>query len=401
MIILPIEIFKREARPIAFLASIFVKHGFPVLLGDQRLMQSLALRTSSDSLYVDKCLSPQKTSFYKRLPESVRLISHDVEFTGAYRGKDYLRNRYSKIGIERSEFTIFHDIIERDYSLSNVPEIKPFEIDGSWYFESMKADQSDVDELNKIRNIFSDDYVFVPSNFGGYFRKEGFSDFNKWIDTHFTDKNYRALFKEKILYREKERNVFIYALKALAKRHPDRLFVLRPHPTESIEAWLTVPFPRNVTLSTEFTTRLMTIGASSLLHNGCTTGIDANLLDKPQTMIEVNPTIQSWGYSDYVDQIISCNSDKIHGDLTFALNPNKKKLNKSSVCENLVKFCESKNLHKADNISKIYTISLWKSLKRQNTFKYSKLDNRILKEKIKNLCPKSKILDLDFGLLIW
>ncbi len=70
-------------------------------------------------------------------------------------------------------------------------------------------------------------------------------------------------------------------LPALAQRLPDRNIVLRPHPSESHEVWRRIaePWP-NLHVISEGNIVPWLLAASVVVHNGCTTGLEAFLLGR-------------------------------------------------------------------------------------------------------------------------
>ena len=75
MIFIPIENIAREGLYNYYLALMLVKENYRVCIGDQRIIQSLALYSGSKNLYIDKSLAKVKSNWYKKLPKNLSLIS--------------------------------------------------------------------------------------------------------------------------------------------------------------------------------------------------------------------------------------------------------------------------------------------------------------------------------------
>ncbi|MDB3902232.1 hypothetical protein N9302_00855 [bacterium] len=74
---------------------------------------------------------------------------------------------------------------------------------------------------------------------------------------------------------------FIEALSELAYRHPDEQFVIRPHPTEAMELYVDAfKIYANVTISKDYTAVEWIEKCNLLIQNGCTTAIEAHLMEK-------------------------------------------------------------------------------------------------------------------------
>ena len=75
---------------------------------------------------------------------------------------------------------------------------------------------------------------------------------------------------------------FASALPGLARAFPDHHFVVRPHPSEDHEAWRRETHGlENVTVAFDGSVIPWIAGADALVHNSCTTGVEAYLLGKP------------------------------------------------------------------------------------------------------------------------
>lgn len=68
----------------------------------------------------------------------------------------------------------------------------------------------------------------------------------------------------------------------LARRFEQRLIVVRPHPSEGLKAWEDLAARHhNIRVSVEGTAVDLSLRAAAIVHNGCTTGLEAALLGRP------------------------------------------------------------------------------------------------------------------------
>ncbi len=82
-------------------------------------------------------------------------------------------------------------------------------------------------------------------------------------------------------YRQAVFDAFLELLPVLSKAFPDRTIIVRPHPSESPEAWKAIAdkLPNvKVVYDSDLIAWLMAAGA--MIHNGCTTAVEYALLDK-------------------------------------------------------------------------------------------------------------------------
>lgn len=177
MIYIPIEIYVREASFVLHLVTRLLSCGHSILLGDQRVLQSAVLRDVSAGVYFDKSLDSSKGLMYNRLSKKIRLIAHDVEFTGVYRGKKYIEQRFSKEGCERANLVIFHDKYEANSVKLVRPNLNEFIEQGSWYFESVATTPERYKaEISILQREYGQNFIFAPSNFGGFFGAKGYEN---------------------------------------------------------------------------------------------------------------------------------------------------------------------------------------------------------------------------------
>ena len=131
---------------------------------------------------------------------------------------------------------------------------------------------------------FKKPYLLIPSNFGAGLSFLSF--YEKMIirkNRDYIDKDPRYL--NKIIRREGEQfkliAYFIEAIKHLSKNRKYNI-VLRPHPSENIETWniLMDKIP-NLTVIREDNISLWVKNAFAIMHNGCTTALEASFFKKP------------------------------------------------------------------------------------------------------------------------
>lgn len=297
MIFIPIENIAREGLYNYYLALMLVKENYRVCIGDQRIIQSLALYSGSKNLYIDKSLAKVKSNWYKKLPKNLSLISHDVEFTGTQYGQHFCDVRYSNEGVNRSAFTLFHNEYERSI-VQKFKKVKSIDLLGSWSFNYSKNLSSDVESetIKEVKEKFGE-FIFIPSNFGGYFRKEGQKEFLKWAKNHFRGNAYDK-FMMRIEKRERSREKLISTIKEIAEKFKNEKFIIRPHPTEASSAWRSINFPKNVDIYSGFNASSMVSASKAVMHNGCTTAFDAYLKSKKQIFFYFSDDEYDWPFKD-------------------------------------------------------------------------------------------------------
>jgi surface carbohydrate biosynthesis protein len=85
-----------------------------------------------------------------------------------------------------------------------------------------------------------------------------------------------------LFHRRKILNAFAEIMPELAREFPGTTFVLRPHPGESVESWEKILSGyKNVFVRKEGSVIPWLMAADVLIHNGCTTALEAYVLRRP------------------------------------------------------------------------------------------------------------------------
>jgi len=319
MLLLPIEIWHREAPSSILLALEMVDQGYSVCLGAQPSVQSLARRYPYPSVYLDKSLSKAKEGWYQTLPKRLKIVGHDIEFTGMINPDLYASTRFSQKNINRSSSIIFHNQSEKNIIRSSFDNVKSPDFVGSHKFEFI-AKFSNLLYQKKVKQLKAEygRFTCIPSNFGGAFRDGGLPVLFKWADNHF-EPELSVKFKAKILAREKVRDAFILAIRQIAEGVPHRNYIVRPHPTESIELWREVDFPENVFVIFEGPLLPYLIACEQLMHAGCTSVIDGALLGKQQNVFlpDYND-VKSWPFYNIASECENSVDDYVKASIKGA-----------------------------------------------------------------------------------
>lgn len=122
------------------------------------------------------------------------------------------------------------------------------------------------EESNQIKKTFGP-YILVNTRFTLYNTIKGKKE--KGLTPH--ARYIRDLYKQ-----------FVFMIKRISKDFPDITIIVRPHPAERKESYIKkLRDCKNVLVKNEGAVIHWLMGAEALIHNGCTTGIEAYLLEKP------------------------------------------------------------------------------------------------------------------------
>ncbi len=307
MIILPIELYVREAPALLGLVSELLDKGEMVLIGNQKSIQRITSKLSYKAAYLDKSLSSQKKEFYLQLPKNIDLYSHDIEFTGMVNPILYSK-RFSKYSISRSKKILFHNVLEKkivEGLYAGAAEKGIIVASHKFDFLRYKAREYYIDECLKVRKKYPN-FIFIPSNFGGKMRKKGIEELLEWGNNNLSCKQLDT-FKRRLQHKEDTRQELVEFLQSISKSMPEYIFILRPHPIESIEKWKSIDFPTNVIIEYEGPITPYIIESALVIHCGCTSSIEAYFLNKRQITFypTYNKEFDNWIANEFTDVILS------------------------------------------------------------------------------------------------
>ena len=124
------------------------------------------------------------------------------------------------------------------------------------------------------------DFILINTNFGAI--NHFFGNLSVSVSEGDKEPVTRAHDNGYILHRQNLFHAFVKLMPELAKAFPKLKIVLRPHPGESPEAWRDiVKGSPNVEINMEGSVVPWILASKALVHNGCTTGLEAYVLGQP------------------------------------------------------------------------------------------------------------------------
>lgn len=139
-----------------------------------------------------------------------------------------------------------------------------------------------ADDIAGIRQKYGR-YILIVSSFGSANHFEG----DKYFESLKEKKIIRSEADERILrayidLKKKNLQAYLEAIPALAARHPDINFIVRPHPSESHELWMKgAAGLKNVFMVSENSIQPWILGSEAIIHHFCTSSVEAMLGDVP------------------------------------------------------------------------------------------------------------------------
>ena len=285
-VLLPIETKAREFHAKILQSAVLTERGFDVVLGEQNAMIR-QMPWLPRGVYIDKSVARTKILPFQRLKAAGNMVAAWCEEGLVYLDRDtYLHERVSPDSLAQVDIFFAWGHVQAGDVGDHVPAAKgKIQISGNPRFDLLRPELRGIfhEGAQALRQKYGR-YILIATNFGLYnhfmgydfhlaaLKKRGIittpeqlAFFNKWRD-------YLGN-----MYRE-----FASVLPNLARAFPDHKIIVRPHPSEDHEVWRReVSGVRNVLVAFEGSVIPWITGSEALIHNNCTTGVEACLLGKP------------------------------------------------------------------------------------------------------------------------
>lgn len=295
----PYETKNREFDGKLLLSSFLLNRGFTIFIGSRKAMKIEAL-SCTKGIYFLKSLSNEEKGFYDEL----RRRGHKIVLLHAEGGIHYKKNEENILSAFNPKLLAY---IDRNYifgsSIKNSIELltsyKNNLVTGEPRFDLLKPKYNQYfgEELKRIRNKYQS-YVLINTNFGLSNSFVGEEKLLKYYGTEntMTDESKRLLLY-KMDFQKRVFNAYLDAIRFIAGKFKNINFIVRPHPSESEEGYLRIAseFP-NVHVNKEGNVVQWILGAKSIIHYDCTTGMEAALAGIPviSFLPEKDENILAW-----------------------------------------------------------------------------------------------------------
>ncbi len=292
-LIVPVENQVRELDPKLLLACIAARRGFSVIIGSHR---EIDLRISSlpQSCYLNKSMTDRNIKMF-RIMEKLghEILTWDEEALVHLPAATYYSRRLSPTAIRYNShlFAWGEDNAELWRQYPDLPPDMPIHVTGNPRSDMLRPDlrsfyESEAQELKEEYGNF----ILVNTNFNhvnAYFPAQNlFRPVKDTVETAQFGKAAVGMSREYAeVLRDHKQNIF----SAFKKMIPDLdralgnyNIVVRPHPTENQQVYKDIAKAcRNVHVTNDGNVVPWLMAARAVVHNGCTTGVEAYVLGIP------------------------------------------------------------------------------------------------------------------------
>jgi surface carbohydrate biosynthesis protein len=278
-----IESKSREYIAKLFLSIISLKYDFNVVLGHHsaRIYENFSIMPKG--VYMDNSIwNIQIDKFTKLKTKGHKICAIDEEGL-VYRNPDVLLDRVSPKCLKLIDLFFAWGQKQAEIISKKYPNFKrKIKIVGNPRIDILREKYYDLyeKEIKYIREKYGR-YILVNSNFPDgttNTANEKFQEMQKL--TKNIENKQENYYKNLILYQKKLVNYFVKAIKNLAESTKLNI-IIRPHPSENSDFWFKA-FKnfQNVKCVYKFSANPWIIESEILIHNGCTTAIEAFLMNK-------------------------------------------------------------------------------------------------------------------------
>ncbi|WP_064706197.1 surface carbohydrate biosynthesis protein [Rhizobium bangladeshense] len=276
---LPIDVHVREATAKTLLAATAALSGFNVVIGRKKEVTSIA-RKYGGGIFLGIGAQANFERQYRDLnSRGVKVVVMDEEGLVTFSDEIYSRTRLSSATLDFIE-TYFtwgrhHDKVVRNAA----PEKLRSSITGNLRFDVLRPELRSVHQ-RQVQAIKSrlGDYVLIVSSFAACNHFSGTETYlaslrdKKFIQNEAED----AFFRRYIRFKQDVLDAFLAALPAIASSVGDAKVVLRPHPSENVDLWVSAAQQyENIIVEPDGDIQPWIMGSKVIIHHYCTTSIEA------------------------------------------------------------------------------------------------------------------------------
>ncbi len=285
---LPMETKAREFHAMLLLACHFVEAGYGVLFGHKHILKKEKLqKILPPGVYFDNGVVARKARMFQAHHRNGNRIAAWCEEGLLFPDEeDYLSRKISPETLREVDIFFAWGDHQRELILRKYPEFAATtRAAGNPRFDLLRPEFREffAPAVGRLRERLGR-IILVNTNFSFCNHHLGPGAFmetlrrNKRIRPPFTEEFYRkwADFKQRIF------DAFTAMLPGLSAAFPDHTIVVRPHPSENHDVWREKTAALgNVVVEFEGNVVEWLMACDVILHNGCTTGIEAYALERP------------------------------------------------------------------------------------------------------------------------
>lgn len=283
---IPVEVKSRAFTAKLLLAKAFVDKGFDVVVGAHGDVRDLAL-TDKDGVYIEKDFFYLRSESMKKMKENGFLLyAYDEEGLVYLQKQLYVdtRSHHDMFQICDRVFTWGKEQHELLRSAYPNMEYKFFQVGNPRIdlITNPSIQKIYSKESKEIKNIGP--YILINSNFTAVDNPQKAAEEDVRINVLHGKEDRTSQYYDVLLkFYEYEQHVFISLCEAIdyLADKLDIKIVIRTHPVEDLNKWDRFKNRENIIVTSKFDAVPWILRSQAVIHNTCTTGIEAYLMGKP------------------------------------------------------------------------------------------------------------------------
>lgn len=293
LLLIPVENQVRELEPKLLLACIAARRGFSSVIGSRRQLD-FRIASFSRGLYLSKSMTVRSIKMFKILRKlGHEIVAWDEEALVHLPPEIYFSRRLSPkaMGYLSHLFAWGRDNAELWRQYPDLPPGVPIHITGNPRNDMLRPEMRGFfeDDVEKLRNTYGD-FILINTNFNHinafYPVQSLFLPVNKPDEVPKFGRAARGMTREfaegfrdhkQALFKDFKR-----LIPKLEEAFPEYNIVVRPHPTEKHDVYHAISARcERVRVTNEGNVIPWLMAAKALIHNGCTTGVEAFVMRVP------------------------------------------------------------------------------------------------------------------------
>ena len=292
-LIIPVENQVRELDPKLLLACIAVKRGFSVVIGSHREID-FRIASFPRSLYLNKSMTKRNLKMFRIMRKlGHEILTWDEEALVHLPAETYYSRRLSPTAIRYNShlFAWGKDNAELWRNYPDIPENMPIHVTGNPRSDMLRPELRSFyePEVEQIRKCYGK-IILVNTNFNhvnAFFPAQNLfqpvSDAGEEPQFGKAAVGMDRKFAEGLRdHKEAIFGAFKALIPLLDQSYPDHTIIVRPHPTENQQVYIDLAKTcKKVQVTNEGNVVPWLLATDVVIHNGCTTGVEAYMMDVP------------------------------------------------------------------------------------------------------------------------
>ena len=289
-LILPMEIIERELAGSLLLVAEASSRGWQSIIGTRHTITPLIENLPKGVVLVKSLLKSDEENLNIYKNAGNKIVSQDIEGLVYRTIEEMVDVRFDPSTVPLAEKVFFWGETQTQALKKAFPDhASKFKATGSptadiW--RRTELHQIYKDQVNELKDKYGP-YIILPSAFGSVNHFMGKKSTLQIIldDNNISDAKrekfaaYWSRFEDHV---EKIFHNMLNLIPDVSQKFPDHTIIIRPHPSESHEAWLkAAEHCENVKVIFEGPVTPWLLGAEAVFHWGCSTGVESHLLGRP------------------------------------------------------------------------------------------------------------------------